>query len=95
MKTRTMKMKMRTMTRKMEMQETQHQRATVKAKPLPPLLKPDQRGRPQHPRKGQLPRDVSFQSSIHLDRADEIGPTVNVEYEQETEPLSREMLKNW
>jgi hypothetical protein len=60
MKTRTMKMKMRTMTRKMEMQETQHQRATVKAKPLPPLLKPDQRGRPQHQRKDQLPRDVSL-----------------------------------
>jgi hypothetical protein len=58
MKTRTMKMKMRTMTRKTEMQETQHQRVTVKAKPLPPLLRLDQRERPQRPRKGQLPREV-------------------------------------
>jgi hypothetical protein len=57
MKTRTMKM--RTMMRKVEMQETQHQRVTVKAKPLPPLLRLDQRERRQHPRKGQLPRDVS------------------------------------
>jgi hypothetical protein len=60
MKTRTMKMRTRTMMRKVEMQETQHQRATEKAKPLPPLLKPDQRERPQHPRKDQLPRDVSL-----------------------------------
>jgi hypothetical protein len=95
MKTRTTKMRTRTMMRKVEMQETQHQRATEKAKPLSPLLRPDQRERPQHPRKDQLPRDVSFLSPMHFDRADEIGPTVNVEYEQETEPLSREMLKNW
>lgn len=86
---------MRTMTRKMEMQETQHQRVMEKAKPPPPLLRLDQRERHQHPRKGQVPRDVSFLAPIHSDRADQIGPTVNVEYEQETEPLSREMLKNW
>lgn len=28
-------------------------------------------------------------------RADHSGPRVDVEYEMETEPLSREMLKNW
>ena len=49
---------MRTTMTKMEMQETQHQRVTVKAKPLPPLLRPDRRERRQHPRKGQMPRDV-------------------------------------
>ena len=64
MKTRTMKMRTRTMMRKVEMQETQHPRATEKAKPLPPLLRLDQRERRQHPRKGQLPRDVSFLSLL-------------------------------
>ena len=54
-----MKMRMRTIVRKMEMQVTQHPRVMVKAKPLPQLLKPDQRERLQHQRKDQLPRDVS------------------------------------
>jgi len=57
-KTRTMKMRTTTIVRKMEMQETQHQRVTVKAKPLPQLLRPDPRERPQHQRRDQLPRDV-------------------------------------
>jgi len=59
-KTRTMKMRMRTTVRKMVMQETQDPRVMVKAKPLLQLLKPDQRERPQHQRKGQLPRNVSL-----------------------------------
>jgi hypothetical protein len=43
-------------------------------------------------------RDVSgkntFPHRIYLTFVD-IGPKVNVEYEVETEPLSREMLRNW
>jgi len=58
MKTRTMEM--RTTMKKTVMQETQHQRVMVKAKPLPQLLRPDPRERPQHQRKDQLPRDVSL-----------------------------------
>jgi len=59
-KTRTMKMRMRTTVRIMEMQVTQHPRVMVKEKPLLLLLKPDQRERPQHQRKAQLPRNVSL-----------------------------------
>jgi len=64
-KTRTMKMRMRTTVRKMEMQETQHPKGMVKAKPLLQLLKPDQRERPQHQRKAQLPRNVSIPFILH------------------------------
>jgi hypothetical protein len=42
-----------------------------------------------------MPEDVSAPSVLRVSNADPIGPRVDVEYEQETEPLSREMLKNW
>ena len=92
MKTRMMRMKM---TKRMGIARDQHLKVMVKAKHLPLLLRLDPRERLPRPRRARLPRNVSPSFNSSQRHADVLGPTVNVEYEQETEPLSREMLKNW